>query len=163
MPSPESIYFIDTSFHISYCIEDEDHHQEARIFIEQIREKYSNPLFLTTDLIFAETINRIYCSKIIRSRAERQQYAIQIGNDIIKYNNIIKITPEMFFEAWRLFTERNQQGYNWSFVDCSSFVFIKEIRRSKYKPNNYTIKKVLTFDEHFISAKDQFGFEVYGS
>lgn len=160
MPSPESIFFIDTSFHISYAFADEDNHHTARAIIEHIRNTYSNPLFITTDIIFTETINHIYCSKIIKSHHNRQQFAIQIGKDIITHNNIIKVPSEIFFGAWQLFVERNQQGYAWSFVDCSSFIFIREIRKAKYKPDNYTIKKVLSFDEHFISAQNEFHFDV---
>ncbi|OGW58022.1 MAG: hypothetical protein A2Y48_06875 [Nitrospirae bacterium RIFCSPLOW2_12_42_9] len=160
MPSPESTYFIDTSFHISYCITDEDHHSNARDIINQIRQLYANPVFITTNLVFAETINHIFCSQLIKSQHKRQQYSIDIGNDIITYNKIITVSPDMFIGAWKLFVERNQQGYPWSFVDCSSFVFIREIRRSKYKPDNYTIKKVLSFDAHFKSAQNEFHFEV---
>ena len=160
MPSPEFTYFIDTSFHLSYCFADEDCHQEARAIIDNIRTDCNNPTFITTDIIFAETINHVYCSQLIKSHRERQRYAIQIGNDIIRYNKIVSITPEIFILGWKLFVERNQQGYTWSFADCNSLVFIREIRKAKYKPDNYTIKKVLSFDKDFIHAQEEFGFKV---
>jgi predicted nucleic acid-binding protein len=52
-----------------------------------------------------------------------------------------KITEEDFDKAWEIFD--SYQDKNWSFTDCTSYIFIE---RSD-------IKKAFAFDPHF----DQFG------
>ena len=158
MPSPESIFFIDTSFHISYKFSSESNHQKAQSVIKKIKDNFSHPTFITTNLIFSETINLIMCRETTK-RKERYKYAIELGQDIMKFNSIGVIDPEMVRNAWILFQTKATKGYGWSFVDCASFIFIREIKKHKHNPR-FTIKNVLAFDRHFIEAQQEFKFKV---
>ncbi len=161
MPSPESTFFIDSSFHVSYKFEGQEHHQESRNIIRGIREQYTNPTFITTNLVFSETISLITCREVLPKKL-RHKYAMDLGEDILRFNIVHAFPPEMLLDTWGLFYERANQGYGWSFVDCSCFIFIREIRKHKYNPR-FTIKKVLAYDKHFDAAQGEFGFKVIKS
>ena len=159
MPSPESTFFVDTSFHISYCFERE-RHEEARSLIRAIRNRFSNPTFVTTNLIFAETLNLIQTRDWIAKQL-RWSTARQVGKDIITYNVIGIITAEMFRLAWELFERQEQKHRSWSFVDFTSFVYIREIRKKQYGQDRLSIKNALAFDSDFDEAGREFGFQVF--
>ena len=99
------------------------------------------------------------CRETIR-RKERYNYAFQLGQDIINFNQMGFIDQDMVREAWNLFQTMWKKGYGWNFVDCTSFIFIREIKKHKYNPR-FTIKNVLAFDRHFMEAQDNFKFKVY--
>lgn len=160
MPTPESVFFIDTSFHIAYCIQPTEQHGQARAIIEQIRSQFSNPTFVTTNLIFAETLNLIQTRDWI-AKPLRWSTARQVGKDIITYNVIGIITAEMFRQAWELFERQERKHRTWSFVDCTSFVYIREIRKKQYGQDRLTIKNALAFDSDFEEAGREFGFQVF--
>ncbi|GEM_PF-3421016 len=160
MPTPESVFFIDTSFHIAYCIERTEQHGQARAIIDRIRSQFSNPTFVTTNLIFAETLNLIQTRDWV-AKSLRWSTARQVGKDILTYNRIGIISPEMFKLAWNLFERQSQVGKTWSFVDCTSFVYIREIRKKQYGQDRLTIKNALAFDSDFEQAGREFGFQVF--
>lgn len=159
MPSSETTFFIDTSFHVAYCFGKVEHHEEARAIIEQIRRQCINPTFVTTNLIFAETLNLILRAEWLPKR-ERPGLARQVGRDIKTYNRIGIISPEMFEMAWDLFERQGERGRSWSFVDCTSFIYIREIRKKRYAQDRLTVKKVLAFDRDFDEAGGEYGFQV---
>jgi predicted nucleic acid-binding protein len=160
MPSPESTYFIDTSFHIAYFFEDDDNHDDARTFMSMIYETSRSPTFVTTNLVFQETMNLVHRNMRIGNLHERIMAAMQLGKDIIEYTEVYAIDPDMLFKSFELFVEKNQEGYEWGFVDCSSFVFIREIRRKKHGSKRLTINQALAFDDHYREAAPLFDFNV---
>ncbi len=160
MPAPESVYFIDTSFHIAYFFEDDDYHSDARTSIDIIYESYPSPTFVTTNFVFQETINRVERTEHIRSPHERARVALQLGKDIFDFNEVYLVDNDMLSAALELYFERNQRGPSWGFTDCSSFIFIREIRKKKYGPKRLTIRNALSFDKHFHEAAPVFKFEV---
>lgn len=160
MPTPEATFFIDTSFHLAYFFKKEKQHAAARSSITKIRRTHTDPFFVTTGLVLQETISAVHRDKSIGDRYERAQAAIRLGRDILEFNDVYALNAEMFFQAWGLFIEKNQENVLWEFTDCSSFVFIREIRKSKYKPDNPTIRQVLSFDGHYHEAAPLFKFKV---
>jgi len=160
MPAPESIYFIDTTFHLAYFFAKEKKHADAQAAIARIRRADQNPLFVTTDLVLQETISFVHHAKSVGDRHERAQAAIRLGRDIFEFNKVYPLDEDILFWAWELFVSKNQEGVFWEFTDCSSFIFIREIRKSKYKPHNLTIRQVLSFDGHYKEAAPLFKFKV---
>lgn len=160
MPFPQSTFFIDTSFHLAFFFKKEQHHKAARTSIARIRKEHSNPFFVTTDLIFQETLSIVHRTRNIGDRYHRARAAIRLGADITKFNKVYPLDTDMIFMAWDLFVRMNQKSVFWEFTDCSSFVFIREIRKGKYKPDNLTIQQVLSFDGHYQEAAQEFRFRV---
>ena len=62
MSYKKPIFFIDTSFHINYTLEDEKYHNEARKIIKDINAECPNPVFITTNLILHESLCRVIYS-----------------------------------------------------------------------------------------------------
>jgi predicted nucleic acid-binding protein len=129
--------FIDTSaFYASFDPEDENYQTSAGFFNE-IKENSGYRLF-TTNLVFYETVT------LIRSRIGIAE-SIRFGQNLRQSNEFHAIFVDQAREAkaFELFTGHTDKNY--SFVDCASFVIMKELG----------IQKAFAFDKHF----KQFGFE----
>lgn len=160
MPPPESTYLIDTTFHIAYFFEDDDNHQAAMDTLALIRDIYHSPTLVTTDLVFQETINLVHRDARIRNPYERALAAMEIGKAIFEFTEGYTIDTEILFRALEMFVEKNQEGYSWEFTDCSSFVFIREIRIRRYGTKRLTIGNALSFDTDFRQAGPMYNFNV---
>ena len=78
----------------------------------------------------------------------------------MKYNKIYAIPEDMYENIWSLYLLKNKFWFNWSYVDCSSFIFIRDIRKAKYK-NKVEFINVLSFDNHFVEAQEEYRFKLY--
>jgi uncharacterized protein len=130
--------FIDTGAFFAVKIKTDKNHETALKFFNFVLE--NKPFsFVTSDFIIFETVT-LFKSKI------NILDAIKIGKFFRESENIriVKITDELISNAWDIFDKYDDKEF--SFVDCSSFAFMKK----------HNIKKAFTFDNHF----KQFGFEI---
>ncbi len=121
-------YFIDTSgFYALLDAKDPDHATANDFF-----SKITSDLLFTTNYIFDETM------ALVRIKLG-YQYAIKLGTEIkAGACELLSLETKIEEEAWNLFIKRKDKNY--SFTDCTSFVFCKTRK----------IKNVLSFDRHFI-------------
>lgn len=159
MPRPEGPFFLDTSFHIAYYFPGDQYHDAARAKIDEIRQGYPTPLFVTTDVVLQETIQVILGAESIGDLYDRAKEAINLSNDIVKYNRVYDIEPDMLIKTIHLFNEKNHEGYEWEFTDCSSFVFIQGMRK-KERLRQLDIRQVLAFDKHYHEAATHYDYVV---
>ncbi len=118
---------VDTSAYYALKDKDDAFHPHALQFVKT----NTNPM-ATTNLILIETLN------LIKQRLG-YQHAVEIGKKMFdpKIINVIKITDEDIFEAWRIFQKYDDKGF--SFTDCTTFAVMERLK----------IHSVFAFDEHF--------------
>lgn len=158
MASKQPVFFVDTSFSISFFLASESNHQTAKGIIEAINAKSANPRFVTTDYVVIETLCSIW-GHGEGSRHQRRIVAAYVAEQLPAFCRIIHIGPNLFPKIRCLFQER--LDLEWSFVDCSSFVILQEIMRESKRREPNLKAQVLSFDRHFYSAQDEFDFEVF--
>ncbi len=122
--------FVDTGgWYAAVARKDRDH-DAARRFLEN----NSLPL-LTTDYVMDETVTLLQ-ARLGHDHAVRFLDGLQASRLI----RLAYLTPAQIEEAITLF--RNRPDKEWSFTDCSSFVFMWECR----------LQIAFAFDEHFRQA-----------
>lgn len=157
MTSSRKVYLIDTSFLLAY--QDKDNKQlmeHCRTIIKLLKEE-EYPKFVLTDMIFTEYSSYIW----VKVGRKNRKLAIERIVEVLENFEIEFIDSDIFKLAHELFLRKNAKGYNWPFVDCSSFVFMQERRRKRYGANRLNIRYALAMDEHFDAAQKKFGFEVF--
>lgn len=125
--------FADTSALVALFNNKDENHQRALEWFKQLR-----PKMIITDYIIDELLT------LSLSRGNKQ-FAITISKNIkniFPSDSIKKITTEEFQESWDIFEKFLDK--NWSFTDCTSYVFMKK----------FNFRKAFTFDKHF----KEFGF-----
>jgi predicted nucleic acid-binding protein len=129
--------FVDTSAFAALYHRDDEHHLSAKTIWADL--KCHNTLLYTSHDVVGETII------LVRRRVGFQQ-AVIVGNDLWQSPvlEVLRAEPHHDFLAWGLFQKYSDEEL--SFVDCLSFVFMRELH----------IQQALTFDSHF----SQVGFEV---
>lgn len=156
MNSQKKIYLIDTSFLLAYQNKDNKRlMSDCRTTVDILREE-EYPRFMITNMVFCEYSNNIWG---ILGRKHRKT-AIEKITEIAESFEVEFIDSNIFKRAYELFLRKNAEGYNWSFVDCTSFVFIKERQRKMYGDKRLNIRHALTIDGHFEEAQKEFGFLV---
>jgi predicted nucleic acid-binding protein len=158
MPERDPLFFIDTSFYLSLYIADERNHEKAREVVEIVNSEFANPRYMTTDYVLIETLCTIW-GRGEASPYQRRSAAARVAENIPKFSRITHLGQDLFRRTQRLFQERLL--LEWSFVDCSSFILIQEMRRNRDGTKRKVKPQVLSFDGHFYSAQDEFGFEVF--
>ncbi len=127
--------FLDTSFIVSYKIENDENHEKAvELMQEIITGKYGKPAI--SDYIFDETVTVIF------NKSKKLSISINIGDELKDSAAIIKIDDAIFEEAWILF--KNQKETKFSFTDCTILSVMKR----------GVIKNIATFDRDFKSIKE---------
>lgn len=131
-------FFADTSFLVAFYNTRDDHHHQARTFIDELIESEDPAEFLITDYIFDETLTTIL-------NRSGKQLAIEAAKKIYASPNIpiMTISPEVFSKSYDLFIRYADQ--EWSFTDCTSIAILREHFQRRPIP-------VATFDQHFRAA-----------
>lgn len=122
----ESI-FVDTSAFYAMVNKGEVHHKKIRDFITK-----SKALFITTNLIFAETISLI-------TKRLGKKVAADFGKGLQNSSrlNIYYLAEDYQKEAWDLFVRYKDKDFD--YIDATCFTFMKKMG----------INKALSFDRHY--------------
>ncbi|MBI3755665.1 MAG: type II toxin-antitoxin system VapC family toxin [Deltaproteobacteria bacterium] len=125
-----SFIFADTSGWYATLDKNDADHLAAKAFFAKPQSS-----LITTNLIAGETIT------LVNNRLGHNE-AVSIGKKFWdeEISRLIFVTPEMERLAWNLFQKFDDKRF--SFVDCTSFVVMKELG----------ITTAFTFDEHFKQA-----------
>lgn len=158
MPAKDSVFFIDTSFYLSFYLSREKNHKSARDIFDVVNAEIANPHYVTTDYVLIETVCTIWGHED-EPRYRRLRTAADVAKDIAEFTKIHHIQQNLFPGIHGLFQQRYSMG--WSLVDCSSFIFIKDELRKKPPTKRKAMVHVLSFDKHFRAAQGEFGFEVF--
>ena len=125
---------LDTSFVVSYKIEDDTNHRKAVELMKEIAEgKYGEVII--SDYIFDEAVT------VILVRSKSLSLAVETGNDLRKYANIDMIGCYIVDSAWEVFS--GQKDTKFSFTDCT---ILSMMERKK-------IVHIATFDAEFRKMK----------
>ena len=127
--------FVDTSGWANLIdISQPYHHQAAKIYQDYRSQKYK---IITTNYIICELVALLSSPlRIPRNKAIAFIQSLKKS----PYIEIIHTNEIIDSQAWDLLTQRKDK--NWSLVDCSSFVIMKQ----------YGINEALTNDHHFEQA-----------
>jgi len=129
----EKMIILDSSFIISYRIENDENHERAvKIMIDIAEGNYGIPLI--SDYVFDEIITVIFNKAGFSS-------AVDLGDVLITAPNIYYIDKELFENSWEIF--KNQKT-KLSFTDCSILAIMEK----------ESIKNIATFDKDFLKIKD---------
>ena len=127
--------FIDTSFLIALCNEEDRNYKDANQTQKNlIHELKQNKIALFySDYIFDELITTLKSRRVDSSKIK------EFGNNILKSSvfNLIFISQKIFHQSWKLFLR--YQDKDWSFTDVTSLKLIE----------TYNIKYYLSYDKHF--------------
>lgn len=127
--------FLDTSFLVSYKIENDGCHQAAvKIAEEIISGKYGS--LIISDYIFDETVTVIF------SRSKSLSIGIHTGNELRDSIEIIRVDDSIFENAWDIF--KGQKNTRFSFTDCTTLAVMARER----------IKNIASFDKDFRVVKE---------
>lgn len=136
MDLPEVI-FLDTSALLALYNNEDAWNEEASYKLKKRIENWDK--FVTTDYVISETYTGLL-------GFGGYKIVVEFDRDFKSgLWQVEKINEERFGRAREIFMRFNKDK-EWSFVDCSSFVIMKELK----------IKKVFTYDKDF----EQMGFEV---
>ncbi|MBN2580159.1 MAG: PIN domain-containing protein [Pirellulales bacterium] len=125
--------FLDSSGLIAVIVTDDQWHSQAESVWEKlIAEKTS---LMTTDLILLEIGDTL-------SRFHQRSLAVEIYDQLSKYQNveIIPPTPKLIATGWQLY--RNRPDKEWSVTDCISFSIMSQ----------RSIQDAFAIDHHFEQA-----------
>ena len=125
--------FVDTSAWVALFEKSDDKHREALACLDRIRAQRLR--LVMSDLVFGESITTALGRSGHRIAVNAGEYMLQSGIvEIVWLDEILKR------RAWDYFERHADKDY--SFVDCTSFVLMKDMKVTKY----------LSFDEHFKQA-----------
>jgi predicted nucleic acid-binding protein len=159
-------FLVDTSFHVAYVVETEEQNPLAIKTFEYVRRNYERPRFVTTHTIFCETWNFIMHSENIRRKLDyrkRKELADYVCQEMMKYE-VRMIPADMLGDIWNLYTSDRAKQLNLEYVDCTSIVYMRDIRKSGYDKNHQiSIKGILSFNERHFNSKfaEEFGIKVF--
>ena len=125
--------FIDTNVLVAYAVADDANHTRAVHVFERIIKGEFGRAF-TSDYIFDETATVILARSTISK-------AIQAGELIRKFTEILLVNKDAFDAAWKLFKE--QKSSRLSFTGCTAIVLMEQ----------EGIQNIATFDREFEVVK----------
>lgn len=131
--------FVDTSGWGNLVDSSQNYHQDAvKIYRQIIQNKKK---LITTNYIISE-LSVLLSSPLHIPRVKIIEFINSLNNSlkISNHVNIIHLDEYIDSLAWNLF--KNRPDKNWSLVDCSSFILMKEKR----------LTQALTNDHHFEQA-----------
>ncbi len=125
--------FVDTSGFVALYHRNDASHEQAKGIWASLRKRQT-VLYTSRDVI-SETVTLVH-----RRTGHRQ--AVICGNDLwgSPVLDILRSDVRQDQEAWELFQKHSDKDF--SFVDCLSFVMMKELR----------IQLAFTLDKHFVQA-----------
>ena len=127
--------FIDTSFFVALCNEDDKNFKDANITNKLLLKelKKGKISIYYSDYVFDELITTLKAKGVEFSKIK------DYGNSIKKSKviNIIFVSQKIFEQTWKLILK--YQDKKWSFTDASIFKIME----------NFDIKYYLSYDEHF--------------
>jgi len=125
--------FVDSFAWIAAINKSDNYHEISLKTIETLLKKGLK--LVTSNYVIVETINAL-------SKAEFRKAVIEFVDklEMSPSVEIIKITDEMYNNAWALYQQRMDK--DWGITDCTSF----EVMRM------FNIKKAFTNDKHFEQA-----------
>ena len=125
--------FVDSFAWIAAINKSDNYHEISLKTIETLLKKGLK--LVTSNYVIVETINAL-------SKAQFRKAVIEFVDklEMSPSVEIIKITDEMYNNAWALYQQRMDK--DWGITDCTSF----EVMRM------FNIKKALTNDKHFEQA-----------
>lgn len=122
--------FLDSSFIISYKIENDENHDKSLIIMKKIvNGKYGIPII--SDYIFDEFVT------VLLNKAKSLSISVNSGNELIDSTKMLTIDEEAFEKAWEIF--KKQKNTKFSFTDCSTLALMKK----------EDINNIATFDKDF--------------
>ncbi len=122
--------FLDSSFIISYKIENDENHDKSLIIMKKIvNGKYGIPIIY--DYIFDEFVT------VLLNKAKSLSISVNSGNELIDSTKMLTIDEEAFEKAWEIF--KKQKNTKFSFTDCSTLALMKK----------EDINNIATFDKDF--------------
>lgn len=127
--------FADTCYWIALIDKNDSLHQKAMDISTSLR----GTIIYTSELVLVELANCFAArGKVFRDSVVTIIEKFQKDPNVI----VIEQTSELFYISLDLFGLRGDK--EWSLTDCSSMVIMEE----------NDIKDILTYDHHFIQAKD---------
>ncbi len=125
--------FVDTSAFIAVFDKDDDLHSEALRLFDEIKNKKIQ--MVVTDYILSESITTAM------ARAGHR-IAVTVGEFILGSHvvDFIWLDKPLKLKAWEFFKKYSDKQY--SFIDCTSFVVMKEMK----------VNHFFAFDDHFVKA-----------
>lgn len=130
--------FVDTSGFFSLIAKHDTNYLKAINIWEKFQDVRKYILY-TTEYVISETLT-LTQSKLNKGISIKLGEYL-LGSSILKVSHIDMI---LWKDSWEIYKKYKDKEF--SFVDCTSFAFMKENK----------IKKAFTFDKHFV----QFGFEM---
>ena len=126
--------FVDTSAWFALNNRKDEHHQQARAFVQNLKEV--QVLFLTTDYVVDETLT------LLRLKVSHKE-AVEFLRLFSRSRQVVReqVTPDQLKRAEEIFAKYRDKS--WSFTDCVSFAFMED----------RNLKDAFTFDTNFA----QFG------
>jgi|SRR3989344_509163 len=121
--------FLDSSFIISYEIENDQNHNKAVILMSKIRRRMYGPPVIS-EYIFDE-VSTLLLVKLKDLNKVVERCELIKGLDMFRVNELI------FEQAWKIFKE--QKNTKLSFTDCTIIATMK----------SKGIQNIATFDEDF--------------
>ena len=128
-----STVFVDSFAWIAAINKSDNHHEAVLRIFEELLGKQAK--LFTTNYAIIETINAL-------SKVEFRKAVIEFIDKLEESPSveIIKITDEMYNNAWRLYQQRMDK--DWGITDCTSFGVMKML----------DLKRAFTNDKHFEQA-----------
>jgi len=122
--------FVDANFIIARVNERDELHSKAL----ELRERYANREWLTTDCVLLEVGNSL-------ARNFREK-AVEIIESFLEYEKItvVSLDPNLFARAFGLYRQRDDKS--WGLIDCVSFIVM----------NDFAVNEALAYDSHFQQA-----------
>ena len=127
--------FVDTSGWGNLADTLQEFHEQAKLIYESTKQDGSR--FVTTNYVIAELV-ALFSSPLRIPRVKSIGYIESIKSSSLV--DIIHIDEDLDAKSWELLSNRADK--NWSLVDCSSFVVMRENE----------ILEALTTDHHFEQA-----------
>ena len=126
------------AFLFAYYNSEDKYHRSARGYFDTLEKSQNYPLgFLLTNYIFDELTTLI----LLRTR-NKTQAIFTTGNSLLNSRTLklIYLKEETIIKAWGKFCKYLDK--HWSFIDCTSMVFMEE----------NGLQKIASFDDHFKEA-----------
>ena len=129
----KEVVFVDSFAWIAAINKSDNYHKISLNTIDYLLNRKVK--LITSNYVIIETINAL-------SKVEFRKAVIEFIGKLKKSPSIeiIRITDEMYDNAWKLYKERMDK--DWGITDCTSF----EVMRI------FNIKKAFTNDKHFEQA-----------
>ena len=114
---PDNIYFLDASYVIALSVSQDEFHEQAIKWAQEIQRTKSK--LITTTAVLLEIGNSLARQRY-RSAAIKLLNALESDPTI----KIINMSGKIYQAALRLYRER--QDKEWGLTDCASFVVMKQ-------------------------------------